>query len=452
MEEEIAIGGYKPLSSEIASSKREEFERISSISITSYEANELLADYQANYHKIVSLAHFLTDKVGIIKSAVRVYVTFTSGEIRLDGGTKRNKAFIEKFIKRTKLNKVVRQSVQDLYKAGNFFWYREKDASGQTIWVHQLAPKDTIVKGHKMDKPVARLKLHTNDPDTIPNGLKKDNSLDIGTYILPIDQTYQCAIDREGYSRYGKTILTSTFEPIQHMEELMDMEKQSMKEVVEYLIIFTLGDKDRPAGDKQIQRLSDKVKNLKSTSRLVGNHTLKAQAIKPDLAVFNPQKYEVPMKLLLQSLGITPSIFTGEGSYATATAGMTSAKQSMESARQEIIDTLTSLFEDVAREAGLDADKNPTVTLGKLNLNDEKIQHAILRDLYLDGIISAETYAEMSGYVLDDEQKEIDEERNKYDIQPRQMSSTMSNGGGRPSDSNNPSAQPNQDKKPSTDT
>lgn len=450
MEEEIAVGGYKPHSSEIASYNREEFDRVSSASVLNYEANCLLADYQNNYHKIVSLSHFLTDKVGIIKSAVRVYVTFTCGEIRLDGGTKRNKAFFEKFIKTTKLNKVLRQSVQDYYKAGNFFWFREKDESGKTVWIHQLSPRDVTVKGHKMDRPVAKLKLHTTDEETIPKGLVKETGVDTGLYKLPILQTYQCANDREGYSRYGKTILTSTFEPVQHMNELMDMEKQSMKEVVEFLIIFTLGDKDRPAGDKQIQKLSEKVRNLKSTSRLVGNHTLKADAIRPDLTVFSPEKYEVPMKMLLQSLGITPSIFTGEGSYATATAGMTSAKQAMETARQEIIDTLTTLFEDIAKENGLDPEKNPSVNLGKLNLNDEKIQHAIIRDLYLDGIISAETYAEMSGYVLDDEQKEIEEEK-KYNIQPRQMSSTMGGGGGRPEEDGN-SNKPNQEKKPSTDT
>lgn len=449
MEEEIAVGGIKPLSNELASNKREEFERTNSVSVLNYEANTLLADYQNNYKEIVALSHFLADKVGIIKSAVRVYINFTIGEIRLDGGTKKNKVFLEKFIKQVKLNKVLRQSVLDFYKAGNFFWYREKDESGKTVWVHQLSPRDVDVKGHKMDRPVAKLKLHTTDPDTIPNGLKKSTGIDVGLYDLPILQTYQCANDREGYSRYGKTILTSTFEPVQHMEELMDMEKQAMKEVVEFLIIFTLGDKDRPAGDKQIKALSEKVKNLKNTARLVGNHTLKADAIRPDLAVFNPQKYEIPMKLLLQSLGITPSIFTGEGSYATATAGMQSAKQAIETSRQEIIDTLTTLFADIAKENGLDPEKNPTVNLGKLNLNDEKIQHAIIRDLYLDGIISAETYAEMSGYVLDDEQREIQEEK-KYDIQPRQMSSTMG-GGGRPEEDNDNTNKPNQDKKPSTD-
>jgi len=449
-EQELAVGGYKPLSSELGSVNREEYERTSSITVKGYETSDLLSNYQGNYKKIVELAHFYADKVGIVKSAVRVYVTFTSGEIKLDGGTKRNKKFIENFIKKTKLNKVLRQSTQDFYKAGNFFWFREKDQAGKTIWVHQLSPKNVEVNGHRMDRPIAKVKIE-GEPETIPNGLKKDpKSLDHTLYVLPMDQTYQCANDREGYSRYGKTILTSTFEPIQHMEELMDMEKQTMKEVVEFLIIFTLGDKDRPAGDKQLKALSEKVRNLKSTSRLVGNHTLKADAIKPDLAVFNPDKYEVPMKMLLQSLGITPSIFTGEGSYATATAGMTSAKQAMETARQEIIDTLTTLFEDVAREAGLDPEKNPRVGLGKINLNDEKIQHALLRDLYLDRIISTETYAEMHNYILEDEQREIEEENKLYKIKPRQMSSTMGKEGGRPEEDGNPN-KPNQESKPSTD-
>ena len=451
MEDELATGGYKPLSSEVAALNREEFDRASSVAIKTYETNELLSDYQGNYKDIVKLAHFYADKIGIIKSAVRVYTTFTSGDIKLDGGTKKNTLFIENFIKSTKLNKVLRQSIFDFYKAGNFFWFREKDAAGRTVWIHQLAPADVIVRGHRMDRPIADLAVQSMDEDTLPNGLRRNND---GTYSLPIEQTYQCANEREGYSRYGKSLLTSTFEPIQHIEELMDMEKQTMKEVVEFLIIFTLGDKDRPASDKQLQKLSEKVRNLKATSRLVGNHTLKAEAIRPDITVFNKEKYEVPMQMLLQSLGITPSIFTGEGSYATATAGMTSAKQAMENARQEIVDTLTTLFEDVAMEAGLDPNKNPVVSLGKLNLNDEKIQHAILRDLYLDGIISAETYAEMHNYVLDDEQREIEEERKKYDIEPRQMSSTMSSksGPGRPEENDDNVNKPNQDRKPSTDT
>ena len=447
MEEEIAIGGYKPLSEEIGSSRKEEFERVSSVTMDGYETNKLLSDYQNNYKKIVELGHFYTDKIGILKSAIRVYVTFTAGDIKLDGGSKKNTKFFKEFIQKTKLNKVVRQSTQDLYKAGNFFWFREKDKDGKTIWIHQLAPADVIVKGHRMDRPIAHVEL-SGDPETIPNGLIRTKDLR-PYYELPILQTYHCANDREGYSRYGKSILTSTFEPIQHMEELMDMEKQSMKEVVEFLIIFTLGDKDRPAGDTALKKLSEKVRNLKSTSRLVGNHTLKADAIKPDLAVFNPDKYKVPMQMLLQSIGITPSIFTGEGSYATASAGMTSAKQAMESARREIIDTITTLFEDVAKENGLDPSKNPTIGLGTLNLNDEKIQHAIVRDLYLDGIISAETYAEMSGYDLEHEQAEIEEENKRFNIQPRQMSSTMS-GQGRPDEDGNPN-KPNQDKKPSTD-
>ena len=447
MEDEIAVGGYKyNLPDEIASHKKEEFERINSVSGIKYESNALLADYQGNFSEIVKLAHFYADKVGVVKSAIRVYVTFTAGDIVLDGGQKKNKEFLEKFIEETKLNKVVRQSTLDLYKTGNFFWYRETEGT-KTVWIHQFSPLDVEVKGHRRDRPVMNVHLD-NDPETIPTGLTRSA---MGEYKVPIEKAYHCAIDRESYTRYGKTILTSTFEPIQHMEELMDMEKETVKEVVEFLIIFTLGDEKRPATNDQLTKLSEKVRNLKSTSRLVGNHTLKADAIKPDLAVFNPQKYEVPMKMLLQSLGIVPSIFTGEGSYATSSVGMQSAKQTMESARKEIVEALNDLFKDVAKEAGLNPEKNPSVSLGSIALNDEKIKHAILRDLYLDGIISADTYAAESGYELEHEQGEIKEEKTKFDIQPRQMSSTLSNNdGGRPAEDSNPD-KPNQDKKPSSD-
>ncbi|HDV4621033.1 TPA: hypothetical protein RIO42_005873 [Bacillus anthracis] len=100
----------------------------------------------------------------------------------------------------------------------------------------------------------------------------------------------------------------------------------------------------------------------------------------------------------------------------------------------------------------MNPDNNPTIKLGKLNLTDEKIQHAILRDLYLDGIISGDTYAEQHGYKLEDEQNEIKEEK-KYNIEPRPMSSTMSfgNEGGRPSDAPQGANPDNTDKKPSND-
>ncbi|AXY82985.1 hypothetical protein vBBak6_025 [Bacillus phage v_B-Bak6] len=453
--EEVATGGYVPKTEEDytfgSANRAEERTRYSSkvLHTAGLETNKLLADYQNNFPKIVSLAHFYADKIGLIKSSIRVYVTFTYGDILFDGGTKKNLKFCQNAKKKLKLNKILRQSLQDLYKAGNFFWYREKDAKGNTVWVHQLAPADVKVKGHFRDRPIANIKFQTDDESSIPFKLNKGTN---GEYELPIEQSYHCAIDREGYSRYGKSIITSAFEPVQHIEELMDMEKETIDQVIDFMIIFTIGDKDRPAGEKAINALTNKVQNLKNSSRLVGNHTLKAQEIKPDTALFNPEKYEVPMKMLLQSLGITPSIFTGEGSYATASAGMMSAKQTMENAREEIIDALDQLLYDMAAEAGLNPDNNPTIKLGKLNLTDEKIQHAILRDLYLDGIISGDTYAEQHGYKLEDEQNEIKEEK-KYNIEPRPMSSTMSfgNEGGRPSDAPQGANPDNTDKKPSND-
>lgn len=458
MSEELAPGSYRPKDEnyEVASLGREEIDRVSSFSNTGcYEANRLLADPQGNFRKIVQLSHYYAEKIGILKSALRVYTTLTIGEIRLEGGTKKNKNVLEKFIEETKLNKTLRQSVPDIYKAGNFFWYREVSGK-KSVWIHQLNPIDVEVLGHKRDRPVAKLRT-SNDPSTLPDDLK--NGLD-GTYDLPKEKTYHCSVEREGYLRYGMPFTTSAFEPIQHIQELVDMEKESIKSVIESLIIITLGDDKRPATRDQIQELKRHVQNLKSTSRLVGNHTLKADVIEKNIEVFNKEKFEIPMKMLMYSIGITPSIFTGEGSYATASAGMQSATKTIELVRLEIEDVLAQLFEDVAKENGLDPKKNPKPTLGKLDLNDDKVQHQIIRNLYLDGLISAETYALVHGHILEYEQQRIKEEK-KYNIQPRQMSSTLSNkdsgasdgGAGNPGKmDSNPDNNPNQDVKPSAGT
>src|SRR5690625_3097906 len=116
--------------------------------------------------------------------------------------------------------------------------------------------------------------------------------------------------------------------------------------------------------------------------------------IEKDTSVFSPDKFNVPIKMLMYSIGITPSIFTGEGSYASSTAGMASAKQIIQSNRTELIETLEELFEDIAIENGLNPNDNPRVSLGKLELSEEKVQHQIIRNLFLDGVISADTYAD----------------------------------------------------------
>jgi len=456
--EELAEGAYKPKDEnyEIAALDREGIERVSSFSnIGGYEANRLLSDPQGNYRKIVQLSHYYAEKVGILKSALRVYTTLTIGDIRLEGGTKKNKTTLQEFIDETELNKTLRQSIPDIYKAGNFFWYREVE-KGKSVWVHQLNPIDTEVLGHKRNRPVAKLRT-SNDPSTLPDDLKPNLA---GSYDLPVNKTYHCSVEREGYLRYGMPFTTSAFEPIQHIQELVDMEKESIKSVIESLIIITLGDDKKPATRDQIQELKRHVQNLKSTSRLVGNHTLKADVIEKNIEVFNKEKFEVPMQMLMYSIGITPSIFTGEGSYATASAGMQSAKKTIELVRMEIESVLDQLFKDVAEERGLDPKKNPKATLGKLDLNEDKVQHQIVRNLYLDGLISAETYALVHGHILEYEQERIKEEDKKYNIEPRQMSSTLSNkgdgssgGSGRPeSTDSKPDNNPNQDVKPSNGT
>lgn len=452
MDEEIADGGYRPKEEghEVASVKNEGLTRVSSYSNQSgYEANKLLADPQGNFKKIVQLSHYYGEKIGILKSAIRVYVTLTIGDIRLEGGTKQNKKFLQEFIEKTKLNKTLRQSVPDLYKAGNFIWYREIEGK-ESVWMHQLNPIDVEILGHKRDRPIA--KLHTkNDPATLPGDLKRSTD---GTYELPKERTYHCSVEREGYLRYGMPFTTSAFEPIQHIQELIDMEKESISSVIESLIIITLGDEKKPATKEQIQELKKHVQNLKSTSRLVGNHTLKADIKEKSIEVFNKEKFEVPMKMLMYSIGITPSIFTGDGSYATASAGMQSAKKTIELVRLEIEELLDQLFADVSEDRGLDPKKNPKASLGKLDLNEEKVQHTIIRNLYLDGLISAETYALVHGHILANEQAKIKEEE-KYDINPRQMSSTLSNadgdgGPGAPEKiDSKPDNNPNQDVKPS---
>lgn len=420
---DLAEGSYVPheWGEEIASVRRETMSRrVSRHILQGYDASELLSDVQGNIKQIIELSHYYTDKIGLVKTAIRIYITLTDNEITLVGGSKKNKNYFNKLIDDLELNEVLRQSIPDIYKSGNIFWYRETEGK-QTVWLHQLNPIDVEVKGHRRGRPVALLNT-TSDPNTLPNDLKnvKDTSRPLNEKKL-----YQVSADREGYLRYGKPFTTATFLPIQHIEELLDMESDSIDSVVDSLMIVTIGDEKRPATQKQVQELKEVVKNLKQTSRIVGNHTLKADVKSKDTSVFNAEKFQVPMEMLMRSLGITPSLFTGEGSTNASVLGMQSATRIIESARKELEHTLNKIFKDIANEVGLDYKNNPKVSLGKLDLNDDEIAHKIMRELYLDSVLSAESYVKAHGYDYNIEKERMNEE-DKDSIVPRPMSSTMS--------------------------
>lgn len=420
---DLAEGSYIPHQwmEEIASVTGEGLSRRGSrLIVQGYDANDLLSDVQGNIKKIIELSHFYTDAIGLVKTAVRIYVTLTDNDIRLEGGSKKNKNFFTRLIDDLEINKVVRQSIPDIYKSGNIFWYRETEGR-KTVWIHQLNPIDVEVKGHKRGRPIATLNA-TSDPRTLPNDLKEIRN---GTHALHERKTYQVSADREGYLRYGKPFTTATFIPIQHIQELLDMESESIGSVVDSLMIVTLGDEKRPATQSQIQELKKVVKDLKSTSRIVGNHTLKADVKTKDTSVFNAEKFEVPLKMLMQALGLTPALLTGEGGSDASNLGMQSATRIIESVRKEIEDALNKMFKDIAEECGLDYKNNPKVSLGKLDLNDDEVAHKIMRELYLDSVLSAESYVKSHGYDYEIEREKMDSEDGD-NIIPRPMSSTMS--------------------------
>lgn len=238
-----------------------------------------------------------------------------------------------------------------------------------------------------------------------------------GEMTVPLDPDLVTRITRrkQPYERYATPMLHKTFEACLYKQNLRMMDISTIEGLVNQLITVTIGDKDYPATDYQLQKLAALFQTPNKAYTIFWNHTLNVTFHKPEgIETLTADKYKEVNDDILMGLGITRVLLDGQGSnFSTAWVSILSLMQRLEMARNLVKNWLEKEYKQIAEDNNFPA--CPTIRFDKLSLRDDAYMKNVILSLYDRGLLSGETVLTESGYQIDVEaaRKEVQEKEYK---------------------------------------
>lgn len=409
-----------------------------------------LQDPQSHIYSLMALADYYATAQGIVATVVDVMTEFSASKFRNQSPVKKYQKFFDEIKDDLGLNQLVQEMFRDYYIKANIYPYVYWN-DNRPIYIDLMNPNQIEVGGRILTnktqlylKPPDRftgLLDQETDPATrsIIESLPKEvrEGLRDGLEKIPLnpENTYHVARKKRRYERYGVPFLARVFKDLMTYQLFRKMESETAENVINALTLFTVGSDQHPAKQKQIDAVWNLIKDREKSYTLVWNHTLKVDIICPDPELFNPVKYKQIRDDILDGLGITRVLISGEGaSYATAWVSILALIERMEAARDDVTRWVRKLYADIAVKNGIPVDKIPNITFDRMNLRDEKVVKSIMVNLYDRGALSAQTLLEDCQYDFETEMRRRRDEQDKYkeELTPPQLPYTTS-GKGRPS-------------------
>ena len=235
----------------------------------------------------------------------------------------------------------------------------------------------------------------------IPAPLKKA-SLENRTYYPDQSTISRFSRKRSSYERYATPFLTRVFEPVLIKRRMREADLALSETVRNVLVTFTIGDKDHPATQFQLDSLAGLLQSPVKSMDLIWNHTLKVEYHFPDADLFNEEKYKQVNLDILQGLGIPPVLIDGGGgTFATAWTSLLSVIEKLETVRNEVERWQENEYRIIAETEGLRFKDIPSVYFKPMNLRDDKVFKNLLLELYKAGLLSIETLLSLSDFDME---------------------------------------------------
>lgn len=383
---------------------------------------------------LMTLAEYYSNQRGVVSTVLDLMQDFSASDFENDTDDKDVKSFYDDIKEDLGLVKVIEEQFKTYYVDANVYPYVYWD-NGLPTYIDLLNPLQVDVGGRVLTNktqlfltPSMELREVVDDLDnnpvmksiyqSLPPEIKKGLQRDQEKIPLNPDNTYHIARKKRRFERYGVPFLTRIFEDLATYQLFRDMEKDTAKNIINALTLFTVGTDEHPAGQKQIDAVADLIKKKTQTYKLVWNHTLKVEIVTPDPEIFNQEKYKQVREDILDGLGMSRVLISGEGaSYGTAWVSILAVIERMENARADIKRWINDFYTDIAIKNDIPLEKIPVVRFDKVNLRDEKVVQNILLRMYEKGLLSAKSTIEDSGYDFETEMKNRENEIENYQVQ-----------------------------------
>jgi hypothetical protein len=257
-----------------------------------------------------------------------------------------------------------------------------------------------IVPNEEIRKLTKEKSKYNRKLTKLPRELR-DAAINDGVYYPPEYKVSRIARKKQPYERYATPFLTRVFEPVLIKRRMREADVALAETVKSVLVTFTIGDKEFPATQGQLDALGNLLQTPNKSMELVWNHTLKVEYHFPDASLFEGTKYDEVDKDILQGLGIPPVLIDGEGgTFATAFTSLLSVIQRLEAVQEQVGRWQEEEYRRIAKAENLTFKQLPSVYFRPLNLRDEKVYGAFLLEMYDRGLLSLETLMNLTDFDL----------------------------------------------------
>lgn len=398
---------------------------------------DILSNPEAHIRDIFSLVDFFYRSEGIFGDCMDLMHEFVVGGCDFLPSKKYGGKFWEQLIRDLKLVKFLKKVALEYILKGNvivyIYWNREKTlpialdilnpgAISMTYMVGtgkpivELQPTEAITKLRQFlqgKSTKEKNQILSKYPKDLREGLLRLT----GGITLDPDNLFIIQRKKRDYDTWAVPFATRIFKDVILKNKLKEAEFATADGFVAAFWLFKIGNDKYPASKKNLQDLSNQMKNIGKHNRMVQGHTFQAEVVSPSPEIFSEEKYRSVNSDIIRGFGITRVFIDGEEGAQSSWYSILGFIERVQYIRDELVEAFTEFFEMIAertRKAGV-----PKIRFSK-NLRDPKVYSDIAMRLYEKGIISIQTLVEETGYdfELEIERKEQEEKHKDKFIPP----------------------------------
>jgi hypothetical protein len=388
---------------------------------------QVYANLPIDPHKKIKLAVELYFKEPIVGSVIDMMVDFSASGFTNECDDAEVKKIYDKWCEEMNINELLEKIFLEYYRSGNVTVYRSQDnakvkrkrrkaVSGEVdIQEYQfpsgysvLNPMNVYVNG-SMFANTERVQLKVTDEmsnllrDSSPTSntiqdIPPDIARDVrngGTFVtLNPELTSRITRKKMDYERYASPFLERVFEPIMYKAKLRLMDMSTIEGLVNQLVTVTIGDKDFPATDEDLEAVAALFQTPNKAYTVFWNHTLKVTFHKPEgIDTLTGDKYAQVNEDIMAGLGVSRSLLDGGGggsgsNFSNSWISILSFIERLENARNKVKYWIENEYRRIARENGFKS--FPKVRFNKMNLREDTYISDVLLAMYDRGLIDEE--------------------------------------------------------------
>lgn len=380
-------------------------------------------DYYVNYDSIVA---------GAIKN---IFIPFSQTPYRLNGGTKKSRAFFETLFEQNNLEDIIRGCANDYFKYANVYLYLNDDYTIQLLPPHRCAVEALAVDGEpiisfEVDRSIEFGRTDISDLERKYHGYPKviqDVVKNGGSYAqLPIGSCFSITYSKASWEKYAVPPITAALPWLVEKETLTKTLTTELNNMRDTFLHVRVGDKDKNPipGDGELAQIGNSFSSVLSSDGgrvVITSWNVQAEFLnggtKDALDTISDLMANINWNIL-SALTISSVLATGDNlpnvsanaNFSTIQAAVSLVNKRINAYLNDLTKMFNKIIRIIANEEGFS--KAPELIFDLVDLNNDEGVTELMLDLYDKGFLSKQTVYDHTNFNYGEElEKRQDEIR-----------------------------------------